>query len=98
MPRYVYTGPAEERGSIPSWGFDDGILAPDQLAALIGRGRVRDLSQVLAEHEAAAPATPEPKPLNRMNKTELQALATELGLSTDGTNSELIERIEGTRG
>lgn len=96
MPRYVYTGPAEQRGNVPSWGFDDGVLAPDHLAALIGRGHVRDLraSPIADEPEPdPAPAADEAKPLNRMNKAELQAAAAGLGLATDGTNRELAERI-----
>lgn len=37
---------------------------------------------------------PEEKPLAKMSKTELQAKATELELSTEGTAKELIAAIE----
>ena len=44
----------------------------------------------------ASPEATEPKAkaIGDMNKAELQALATELGLGTGGTNKELIERIK----
>ncbi len=46
------------------------------------------------------PAADEPapvKPLERMNKTELQAIAAENGLDTEGTNRELVNRIRAAR-
>jgi hypothetical protein len=58
MPRYLYTGPEGQRGLVPSWGFDDGVLAPEHLTALIDRGHVRDLR---ANPTAAAPG-PQPEP------------------------------------
>lgn len=49
MARYLYIGPPEERGSVPSWGFDDGVLEPGHLNSLVGRGYVRDLTVSPAE-------------------------------------------------
>lgn len=39
----------------------------------------------------------ESKPLARMNKGELRAIATEMGLDLEGSNSELATRIEAAR-
>lgn len=44
--------------------------------------------------EAGPPST---KPLGRMNKAELQAIAAELGLDLEGSNRELAERITAKR-
>jgi len=99
MAKYLYVGPPEARGVVPTFGFDDGILDPSHLATLLERGHVRDLTVPL-------PPEPEPveptedtveKPLIRMNKAELQAVAAGLGISTDGTNRELVARISAAR-
>ena len=49
-------------------------------------------------NDGAAPlANPDKpgKPLDRMNKAELKAFALALGLSPEGSNAEIIERIKG---
>ncbi len=44
------------------------------------------------------PPAPVPvKPLERMNKAELQAIASAAGLDTEGTNRELVARIRAAR-
>lgn len=45
-------------------------------------------------NNGGAPAAAESKPLSKMNKGELQALAEREGLDTDGTVKELIARIK----
>ena len=45
----------------------------------------------------AAQAAAIEKPLERMNKTELQAIAGGLGLDIEGTNRELVGRIRAAR-
>lgn len=95
MAKYLYIGPPEERGHVPGAGFDDGVLAPDHLERLLARGHVRDLTQPVEAEPADESIAP--KPLARMNKTELLALAAELGLDETGTNPELVARIEEAR-
>lgn len=72
MARYQYIGAEEERGFIPSWGFDDGVLEPGHLASLIERGQVRDLAVLRpSEPERERPvhaAAPERKPKARARK------------------------------
>lgn len=45
-----------------------------------------------------APTAPAAKSLSQMNKSELQAIASEKGLSTEGSNRELINRIREAQG
>ena len=49
--------------------------------------------------DPGVPVTPAPveKPVERMNKAELQVVATELGLGVEGTNRELVARIRAAR-
>ena len=46
----------------------------------------------------APSSAPVAKPLERMNKTELAAIAIELGADPEGTNRELVARIRAARG
>jgi hypothetical protein len=55
MPRHLYTGPEDQRGHVPSWGFDDGVLAPDEVRALISRGHLVDPGGEAGAPEAGAP-------------------------------------------
>lgn len=65
----------------------------------VSRGRVGAARVIVRrDRAAAAPASPAQLPApryERMAKAELQARAAALGLSTDGTNAALIERIKG---
>lgn len=65
--------------------FVDGVGETDDPAALAYFGR--------AGYTIGSAA----KPLEKMNKTELTAIAAELGLGTEGTNRELAERIAAAR-
>jgi hypothetical protein len=64
------------------------VLAPKPAAPhVMAPGEVR------ADSPFAPGAVVAPKPLERMNKTELQAIAGGLGLDVEGTNRELVARI-----
>lgn len=60
----------------------------ERAAAVAGAiaGAIKAVAEAAAEAKAKA--------LGNMNKAELQARAAELGLATEGTNKELIARIE----
>ena len=108
MAKYVYTGPPELRGVVPSWGFDDGVLADDHLKALMARGHVREIATLAAASdqpgaddsgtvEDLLDLAPAEKPLSKMNKRELAEVAESLGLDPTGTNREIADRIAAAR-
>jgi hypothetical protein len=73
-------------------------------------GSVRPTPPPAPRQAPAEPVTPDPanpfapgastveKPLERMNKAELTAIANELGADVEGTNRELIARIRAAQG
>lgn len=63
MARYVYTGPEEERGSVPGHAFPEGVLAPYVVADLIDRGHLRDLDAPAPEPEPESAREEQPQKL-----------------------------------
>lgn len=52
--RYVYIGPDDERGDVPTFGFDEGVVHPDRLRQMVASGHVRRIDAP----EAPVPVEP----------------------------------------
>ena len=68
---------------------------PEPVADAVAPGQTSEPSPF----DPGVPVTSAPleKPIERMNKAELQVVATELGLDVEGTNREIVARIRAAR-
>lgn len=76
---------------------------PEAVSLLVGKGSqlpiamARRYGLVSEPGETKERKGVEGKPLHKMNKAQLQAIAAEMDLDTEGSNSELVERIATAR-
>lgn len=65
MARYVYTGPEESRGDVPSFEFDEGLVYPPRLREMVEAGHVvrTDVETAPAPVEAAPETVSAPEGL-----------------------------------
>lgn len=68
---------------------------PDEIGRAWIQARIAEEATAAEVHEADA--EPAERPLHKMNKAQLTAIAEQLGLDTGGTNRQLVERISAAR-